>query len=492
MARRATVVGSGPNGLAAAVALARAGYDVRVLEASDTDRRRRAHRRADPARVPPRCRLGRPPRCAQLAVLPRVRAARAHRVDHARRSRTRSRSTAGARRSPGATSSAPPTDSAATRRAWLAVLRPLSSHLDAVVDFTGSQLLRMPRHPVTTVRFGLRALQLGTVLGRGTFATEEANALLSGVLAHANTPLPSVGAAASGLFLAAHAHAGDGWAYPRGGAQRIADALVADLRAHGGEVVTGHHVTLASTASTGATRLPATCCCSTPRRGCCSPTPTSRPRTRGRSAATATAPAAAKVDFALDGPIPWAAPRRRPLADRAPRRHPRRGGGERERRRPRRGHRTAPTCSPCSRPCSTRPARPTGKQVLWAYIHVPAGLHRSIRPSSSPRQVERFAPGFRERILASHAMTAAERVAFNPSDIGGDILGGAFTLRAGDPAPDRLDDAVAHADAAACTSPRRRPRPGPESPECRAGTRPARRCATPAGVRLEPADLFRT
>ncbi len=119
-------------------------------------------------------------------------------------------------------------------RAWRAVLRPLSTHLANVVDFTGDQLLRVPRHPVTTARFGLRALQLGSRLGRVTFSTEEADALLAGVFAHANTPLPSLGAAASGLFLAAHAHAGDGWAYPRGGAQRIADALLDDLRAHGG------------------------------------------------------------------------------------------------------------------------------------------------------------------------------------------------------------------------------------------------------------------
>ena len=70
---------------------------------------------------------------------------------------------------------------------------------------------------------------------------------------------------------------------------------------------------------------------------------------------------------------------------------------------------------------------PAGKAVLWAYIHVPAGS--PLDPTELvTRQVERFAPGFRDRILASHAMTAAERVAFNPSDIGGDILGGAFSF----------------------------------------------------------------
>ena len=70
---------------------------------------------------------------------------------------------------------------------------------------------------------------------------------------------------------------------------------------------------------------------------------------------------------------------------------------------------------------------PAGKQVLWAYIHVPSGS--TLDPTELvTRQVERFAPGFRDRILASHSMSAADRAAFNPSDIGGDILGGAFTF----------------------------------------------------------------
>ena len=112
-------------------------------------------------------------------------------------------------------------------RAWKAVVRPLAEHLDGVVDFTGNQLIRMPRHPVTTARFGLRALELGTSLGRRTFATEDADALFAGVVAHAHVP--------------------DGWAYPRGGAQSIADALLADLRAHGGVVRTDTHVTSLAT-----------------------------------------------------------------------------------------------------------------------------------------------------------------------------------------------------------------------------------------------------
>ena len=172
-------------------------------------------------------------------------------------------------------------------------------------------------------------------LGRGTFATEEANALLSGVLAHANTPLPSLGAAASGLFLAAHAHAGDGWAYPRGGAQRIADALVADLRAHGGEVETGIAVTSLAELDWGDPDAGDLLLLDTSPRLLLTHPDLPAVVRAGDPALSRTGPAAAKVDFALDGPIPWAHPDVARSPDRAPRRHPRRGRGERERRRPR-------------------------------------------------------------------------------------------------------------------------------------------------------------
>ena len=163
MARRATVIGSGPNGLAAAVALARAGYAVRVLEASDTAGG--GVRTAELTLPGFRHDVGSAVHPAALSspffrafglrdridwITPEVSYAQpldggraAHRLARHRPHRRRTR--------------------AAMPAPGCAVMRPLSSHLDAVVDFTGSQLLRMPRHPVTTVRFGLRVLQLGTV-----------------------------------------------------------------------------------------------------------------------------------------------------------------------------------------------------------------------------------------------------------------------------------------------------------------------------------------
>ena len=424
MARRATVIGSGPNGLSAAVALARAGYSVRVLEASAT--------------------AGGGVRTAEL-TLPGFRHDVGSAVHPAALSSPFFRAFRLRNRIDWVTpevSYAQPLDNGRAAiawrdidrtadglgrdaRAWLAVLRPLSSHLDAVVDFTGSQLLRVPRHPITTLRFGLRVLQLGSVLGRGTFATEEANALLTGVFAHANTPLPSIGAAASGLFLAAHGHAADGWAYPRGGAQRIADALIADLRAHGGEIVTDHHVRSLVTLDWGNPAAGDVLLLDTsPRLLLTHPEiPPSYARAISRYRYGA---AAAKVDFALDGPVPW----ENPDVARSPTVHL--GGARTEVEASEnavgRGAVTGRPYVLAVQPSVLDPTRaPSGKGVLWAYIHVPAGS--SLDPTELvTRQVERFAPGFRDRILASHAMTAAERVAFNPSDIGGDILGGAFSL----------------------------------------------------------------
>jgi len=424
MARSATVVGSGPNGLAAAVALARAGFAVRVLEASDT--------------------IGGGTRTAQLTLpgfhhdvgsavhpaalsSPFFRAFGLHdRVDWVHPRASYAQPLDGGRaaiawRDLERTADALGPDG----RAWRAVMRPLARQLSGVVDFTGSQLLRLPRHPVTAVRFGLRALQLGTRVGRRTFATEEANALLTGVLAHANTPLPSLAAAASGLFLAAHAHSADGWAFPRGGAQRIADALVEDLRAHGGEIETGRRVTSLDALEWGDPDAGDLLLLDTSPRLLLT-----HPDLPGRYARAVRryryGPAAAKVDFALDGPVPWA----HPDVAQAPTVHL---GGTREEieaseNAVARGRTPSRPYVLAVQPTVLDPTRaPAGRHVLWAYVHVPAGS--TLDPTAQViAQVERFAPGFRDRVLASTAMTAAEREAFNPADIGGDILGGAFTV----------------------------------------------------------------
>ncbi|WP_312171237.1 NAD(P)/FAD-dependent oxidoreductase [Microbacterium sp.] len=420
---RATIIGSGPNGLAAAVALARAGYEVRVLEAADTiGGGVRTHESTLSGFHHDVCATVHPAALASpffqafgLAerldwVTPEI--SYAHPLDDGRAGiawRDIERTAVGL---------------GADERAWLALLRPLSSHIDGVVDFTGNQMLRVPREPITALRFALRMLDQGTPLARRGFRTAEAAGLMSGVLAHANTPLPSLAGAAAGLLLAAQAHAG-GWMYPRGGAQRIADSMVADLEAHGGSVETSTHVTDLGSLDWGdPTRGDLLLLNTSPRLALTHP---DIPSGYARAiSGYRYGPAAAKVDFALDGPIPWA------NADVAQSPTVHLGGtaaevweSENEVARGRISER--PYVLSVQPSIFDRTRAPEGKAVLWTYIHVPQNSDLDATELIT-RQVERFAPGFRDLILAHHSVPASSREAINPSEVGGDILGGAFTI----------------------------------------------------------------
>ncbi|WEG09603.1 NAD(P)/FAD-dependent oxidoreductase [Microbacterium horticulturae] len=425
MARRATIVGSGPNGLAAAVSLARAGYAVRVVEAASTPG---GGVRTSPLTLPGYrhdvCSAVHPAALSSPFfrafgldridwIVPDV--SFAHPLDDGRAAlawRDLDRTVA---------------ELGADGRAWRSLVRPLNRHLDHVVDFTGNQLLRVPRHPITTTRFALRMLEVGTAAGRRmlhTFRTDEGAALLTGVVAHANTRLPSLAATASALYLLAHAHS-TGWAYPRGGAQAIADALIADLRAHGGEIDLDHRVGDLSLLDWGDPAAGDLLLLdAAPRLALTLPDVPARYARAVRRYRYG--PAVAKVDFALDGPVPWA----NPDVALSPTVHV---GGTRAEIES--GENAIAAGRIAERPyvLAVQPSvldatrAPRGHQVLWAYIHVPAGS--MLDPTETvTRQVERFAPGFRDRVLATHAMTAAQRQAYNPAEIGGDILGGTFSM----------------------------------------------------------------
>ncbi len=420
---RATIVGSGPNGLAAAVSLARAGYEVRVVEASDTigggvstvDAPLSGFRYDVGSSVHPASLAS--PFFQAFGLAERIEWIRpeisyAHPLDDGRAGiawHDIERTAAGL---------------GVDGRAWLSLLRPLSSHIDGVVDFTGNQMLRIPRDPITAARYAIRMLDQGTFLARHSFRNDEAAALMSGVLAHANTPLPSLAGAAAGLMLAAQAHAG-GWMYPRGGAQHITDALVSDLEAHGGTVETGSPVAdLADFDWGDAARGDVLLLNSSPRLALTHPgIPSGYAKT---ISAYRYGPAAAKVDFALDGPVPWT----NPLVAQSPTVHV--GGTQAEV--------WASENAVAKGRVSDRPyvlavqpsvlddtRAPEGKAVLWSYIHVPPGSDLDATELIT-RQVERFAPGFRDRILTHASVPASAREAINPANIGGDILGGAFTI----------------------------------------------------------------
>jgi phytoene dehydrogenase-like protein len=421
---RATIIGSGPNGLAAGVTLARAGYEVRVLDAADTiGGGLRTQEGTLPGFRHDVCSAVHPaavssPFFRAFRLDERIEWIRpdisfAHPLDGGR--------AAVAWRSIERTAAALDPD----RDAWLSRLRPLSTHIEGVTDFTGNQLLRIPADPVTAVRYAIRMLDQGTPLARTSFRTEEAAALMSGVVAHANSPQPTLAGAAAGLLLAALAHAG-GWPYPRGGSQTIADALVADLEAHGGTVETGARVNDLRTLDAGdPSRGDVLLLNTSPRLALTHPdVPAGYARAlRGYRYGAA----AAKVDFALDGPIPWSNPEVRNAVTLHL-------GGTREEVWASENAVAAGRVSErpyvlAVQPSAFDPTRaPEGKAVLWAYIHVPNGS--DLDPTELiTAQVERFAPGFRDLILAHHAVPASSREAINPGEIGGDISGGVFDIR---------------------------------------------------------------
>jgi phytoene dehydrogenase-like protein len=280
----------------------------------------------------------------------------------------------------------------------------------------------VPRHPIALGRFGLRALRPAASVARAAFGGEAARSLFAGIAAHGILPLERTPSAAFGLVLGALAHVA-GWAFPRGGAQRVSDALAAHLRSIGGTVVT--NAPIASIDD-----LPAA------RAVLCdlSPQPLLRiaghhfpPWYRRQLEAYRYGPAAFKVDWALDAPIPWRAPECARAAtvhlgatleeiamaerDVWAGRHPER------------------PFAILVQPTLFDPSRaPSGRHVAWGYCHTPNGSAFDMLPRLE-QQIERFAPGFRDRILARAVLTPAGLERYNPNFVGGDIAAGASTLR---------------------------------------------------------------
>jgi phytoene dehydrogenase-like protein len=301
--------------------------------------------------------------------------------------------------------------------AWRRLLKPLVDRAGEVAQFTLSPLLQVPRHPLAALWFGLRSLEQGTIDWNTRFAEEAAPALLTGVFAHAVQPMPSISSAGAGLSLATAAHRG-GWPIPIGGSQSIVNAMAADLAAHGGEIVTGVEVTdLAELPSAKALLFDTSAAALERIAGDRLPA-----RYRRALRRFPYGNGVAKVDYALDGPVPWA---NQQLAE-TPTLHV---GGTRAElataeadvaagRHPRNPYVLV------AQPSRWDASRaPEGKHVLWAYTHVPRGSTVD-RAEAVTAQIERFAPGFRDRILAVSSRTAAEVAAYNPNYPGGDIGSG--------------------------------------------------------------------
>ena len=305
--------------------------------------------------------------------------------------------------------------------AWLNLLGPLVDQIGAIAELTGDALLRVPRHPLTLARFGLRTLEQGSPVWNWRFTGETAPALLTGTFAHSIGRLPSPSTAGAGLTLAAHAHAG-GWPIPTGGSGAIVRALADDLLAHGGEIITDADiVSLRELPPARVMLLDVTPRALVGLAAGALPDRYAAAMTRFRYGN-----AVAKVDFALSEPVPWTAADLR----RAPTLHV--GGTRADQARAenavaRGRHADSPYVLAAQPSILDATRAPAGKHVLWAYTHVPAGSTRD-QTEQITRQIERFAPGFRDVILASAGQTAAQMQNHNPNHVGGDIAAGAISL----------------------------------------------------------------
>jgi phytoene dehydrogenase-like protein len=418
----AVVVGSGPNGLAAAVTLTAAGLRVLVVEgAASTGGGCRTEELTLPGFLHDVCSTAHPLALASSFFRRFDLAARgvrfatapvefAHPLDGGR--------AAVVTRSVSATADRLGRDARSYRR----LFGPLAEGGTELTDLLLSPVRRPPgRYSPGLATFATHGLRGAAAIAR-RFRTEEARAVLAGTAAHAMMPLSAPPSGAVGLMLTTLAHT-PGWPFVQGGSARITDAMVHAITANGGAVETGRwvrslrdlpparavllDVTPRALATIAGDRLPAGYLTALRRfrygAGVC------------------------KIDFALSGPVPWTseACRRAGVlhlggtleeiaaaeADVAAGRHP---------------------VSPyvlVAQPGTADPGRaPAGRHVLWTYCHVPSGSGVDMT-AAIEAQIERFAPGFRDLVLARAVRTAADEEARNPNYVGGDIAAGLQTLR---------------------------------------------------------------
>lgn len=301
------------------------------------------------------------------------------------------------------------------------LMAPLVEHSQGLVDALFSDLRRLPPDLSALLSLSSRVLTQGTSLGRYVFSGQEAPAMLAGVAAHAVGKLPSLTAGAISLLLGHLAHT-TGWPLPQGGSLRIAYAMADDILAHGGILHTGEPVTDLRELA----RFPAVLLEVGPRGLIELAGPLLPAAYRRQLEAYRYGPAAAKVDFLVSEPIPWANPALRGAGT------VHLGGNLAEvfasENAVVRGRLPDRPFALVSEPMVADPARGLpGRRPVWAYCHVPNG--DPLDPAERIRsQIERFAPGFSDTVLASHSTTAQELAAYNPNYVGGDIALGAVNV----------------------------------------------------------------
>lgn len=304
--------------------------------------------------------------------------------------------------------------------AYHALMAPLVAHWDELFRETLGPVLHIPRHPLLLIRFGLRALFPASRLARILFREEAARALIAGIAAHSMAPLGWPPTAAFGLILAIAGHA-VGWPIPKGGSQQIANALASYFRSLGGEIETGAEVrSLRDLPPARAVLFDVT-----PKqllRIAGDALPTSY---RRRLRHFSYGPGIFKIDWALSGPIPWTAPE----CTRTTTVHLCGTLAELEASEldPWKGRHSERPFIILAQPSLFDPSRaPAGQHTAWAYCHVPAGSTMDMTERIEA-QIERFAPGFRDLVLARSTLTTGELERMNPNLVGGSISGGANT-----------------------------------------------------------------
>ena len=417
----AVVVGSGPNGFAAAITLARAGCSVFVCEANATiGGGARSAELTLPGFVHDVCSAIHPLAAGSpfFKALPLERFGLewiqpeiplTHPLDDG--------SAACLHRDVDVTAEQLGDDSGAYRR----LMNPLARNWEKLANEFLQPMLHLPRHRIALAQFGIPALCPATLLSKILFKHEPARALFGGIAAHSFLQLESIASSAFGLVLGMAGHA-VGWPIPRGGSQAIANALANYLRELGGKVETNHRVenlndlpksraVLLDVSVWGFLRiaherLP--------------------PGYRCRLESFRHGPGIFKIDYALSGPIPWKAePCRRAGTVHLGGTMHEMAAAERDVARGKIPER--PFTLVAQQSLFDEARAPRGQHTLWAYCHVPFGCDIDVSDRIES-QIERFAPGFRDCILARHKMGAADFEKSNPNLVGGDINGGAANL----------------------------------------------------------------
>ena len=415
------VVGSGPNGLAAAITLARAGCSVLVCEANAT--------------------IGGAARSAEL-TLPRF----VHDVCSAVHPlaagspffRTLSLERYGLRWIQPEIPLAHPLDDGSASclyqdlaftaeqlsgdsHAYRRLMQPLARNWKILANEFLQPMLHLPQHPLTLARFGIPAVCPATLLAKSIFKHEQARALFAGIAAHSFLPLEAPASSAFALVLGLAGHA-VGWPIPRGGSQQISNALAAHLHQLGGKIDVNHRIeNLADLPKSRAVLLDVSVWEFLRMAGEQLPA-----KYRQRLQSFRHGPGVFKIDYALSEPVPWKSEAcRRAGTIHLGGRIGEIAAAEREVARGKIPQRPYVLVAQQSLFDKTR--APRDRHTLWAYCHVPFDCNEDMSERIE-LQVERFAPGFRDCILARHKMTASELAKSNPNLIGGDINGGAANL----------------------------------------------------------------